>query len=63
MNSKINHYLKIDLSKLPSDITPYISAHLVDYSVLDASLRYKELIIIYYISFSFKIYQKMQNNR
>ena len=41
MNSKIKYSLKIDLSKLPSDIIPCISAHLTDYSVLDKSLRNK----------------------
>ena len=41
MNSKIKYSLKIDLSKLPSDIIPCISAHLTDYSVLDTSLRNK----------------------
>jgi hypothetical protein len=41
MNSKIKYSLKIDLSKLPSDIIPCISAHLIDYSVLDTSLRNK----------------------
>ena len=40
MNSKIKYSLKIDLSKLPSDIIPCISAHLTDCSVLDNSLRF-----------------------
>ncbi len=31
MNSKIKYSLKTDLSKLPSDIIPYISAHLTDF--------------------------------
>ncbi len=30
MNSKNKYSLKIDLSKIPSDIIPYISAHLTD---------------------------------
>ena len=63
MNSKNKYSLKIDLSKIPSDIIPYISAHLTDCSVLDDSLRFlSERIIIYCISFIIKIYQKMQNN-
>ncbi len=40
MNSKNKYSLKIDLSKIPSDIIPYISAHLTDCSVLDNSLRF-----------------------
>jgi hypothetical protein len=40
MNSKNKYSLKIDLSKIPSDIIPYISAHLTDCSVLDDSLRF-----------------------
>ena len=41
MNSKNKYSLKIDLSKMPSDIIPYISAHLTDYSILGDSLRHK----------------------
>ena len=41
MNSKIKCSLKLDLSKLPSDIILCISAHLTDCSVLDKSLRNK----------------------
>ncbi len=41
MNSKIQYSLKIDLSKLPSDIIPCISAHLTDSTILNESLRNK----------------------
>ena len=40
MNTKIKYSLKMDLSKLPNDIIPSISAHLTDCSVLDNSLRF-----------------------
>ena len=66
MNSKNKYSLKMDLSKLPTDVLPYISAHLIDSTILDESLRSKRadssLILIYYINFFAKIYQKMRNN-
>ncbi len=51
MNSKIK-FFENWLSNLPNGIIPFVSAHLTDYSVLDKSLRNKELTIIYHISFS-----------
>ena len=39
MNSKIKYSLKIDLSKLPTDVIPYISAHLTDSTILNKSLK------------------------
>ncbi len=48
MNSK-NKY---SLSKLPTDVIPYISAHLTDSTILNESLRSRRDDTIYYISFS-----------
>ena len=39
MNSKNKYSLKMDLSKLPTDVIPYISAHLTDSTILNESLR------------------------
>jgi hypothetical protein len=39
MNSKNKYSLKMDLSKLPTDVIPYISAHLTDSTVFNESLR------------------------
>jgi hypothetical protein len=39
MNSKNKYFLKMDLSKLPTDVIPYISAYLTDSTVLNESLR------------------------
>ncbi len=39
MNSKNKYSLKMDLSKLPTDVIPYISAHLTDSNILNESLR------------------------
>jgi hypothetical protein len=38
MNSKNKYSSKMDLSTLPTDIIPYISAHLTDSTILDESL-------------------------
>ncbi len=39
MNAKNKYSLKMSLSKLPTDVIPYISAHLTDSTILDESLR------------------------
>ena len=39
MNSKNKYSLKMDLSKLPTDVIPYISAHLADSTILNESLK------------------------
>ena len=39
MNSKNKYSLKMDLSKLPTDVIPYISAYLTDSTILNESLR------------------------
>ena len=39
MNSKNKYSLKMDLSKLPTDVIPYISTHLTDSTILNESLR------------------------
>ena len=64
MNSKLKYYLKIDLSKLPSDIIPCISAHLTDYSVLDKSLRNKRTNnYLLYFFFHKNMPKDMQNGQ
>ena len=35
MNSKNKYSLKMDLSKLPTDVIPYISAYLTDSTILN----------------------------
>ncbi len=42
----------MDLSELPDDVIPYISAHLIDYYVLDASLRLTraDTYLLYFLS-------------
>jgi hypothetical protein len=44
MNSKIKHSLKMDLSELPTDVIPHISAYLTDSTILNESLRSRRAI-------------------
>jgi hypothetical protein len=50
MNSKNKYFLKMDLSKLPTDIISYISAHLTDSTILDKSLisRRADTYLLYF---------------
>ena len=50
MNSKIKYSVKIDLSKIPDDVIPCISAYLTDFSVLGDNLilRRSETYLLYF---------------
>ena len=52
----------MDLSKLPTDVIPYISVHLTDSTILNESLRLRrsDTYLLYF--FFHKIYPGMQNN-
>ncbi len=52
MNSKNKCSLKLDLSKLPTDVRPYISAHLTDSTILDEPLRSRRSDTYLFILFS-----------
>ena len=62
MNSKNKYSLKMDLSKLPTDVIPYISAYLTDSTILNESLRSRRSDTYLLHFFFTKICQKMQNN-
>ena len=52
----------MDLSKLPTDVIPYISAYLTDSTILNESLRSRRADTYLLYFFFTKIYQKMRNN-
>ncbi len=66
MNSKNKYSLKMDLSKLPTDVIPYISSLLTDSTILDESLRSRRadtylLYFFFHIPKDAKQYSKLLN--
>ncbi len=62
MNSTSKHSLKMDLSKLPTDVILYISAHLTDSTILDESLRSRRADTYLLYLFFYKNIPKTRNN-